>query len=315
MKVLVTGGAGFIGSHVTERLLEEGHSVTILDNFNDFYDPAIKRAHAALLGEKGAETIECDLRDRSGILAAVRASSPDCVIHLAARAGVRPSIEDPVLYEEVNCLGTAHLFEACRVEGIHRIVFASSSSVYGNNTSVPFNESDPVDHPISPYAATKKAGELLAHTYVHLHGFDITCLRFFTVYGPRQRPEMAIHKFIEQMLNEETVEQYGDGSSARDYTYIDDITDGILTSMERLQGFQVLNLGNSRPISLRALIDQLADTVGVVPDIHVLPQQPGDVNMTWADLSRAQEALGYAPRVELSEGLRRTVAWVRSKSD
>jgi UDP-glucuronate 4-epimerase len=315
MKILVTGGAGFIGSHISERLARADHSVAILDNFNDFYDPAIKRRHASMLADLGVEIIECDLRDREGLEAIMEATAFDRVVHLAARAGVRPSIEDPVLYEEVNCLGTAHLFEACRLSGNSNIVFASSSSVYGNNVKVPFAETDPVDHPISPYAATKKAGELLAHTYAHLHGFNITCLRFFTVYGPRQRPEMAIHKFIEQMLRGETIQQFGDGSSARDYTYVDDITDGILASMETLDGFQILNLGNSQPVALSELIERIANTLGVTPAVEILPHQPGDVTTTWADLTRAREALNYAPQIGLEEGLRRTVEWIRNKSD
>ena len=314
MRILVTGGAGFIGSHVSERLVKEGHSVTILDNFNDFYDPAIKRRHAAMLSELGVEIIECDLRDRQGMRDAITGPAFDRVIHLAARAGVRPSIEDPVLYEEVNCLGTAHLLEACREAGIHHIVFASSSSVYGNNVKVPFAESDPVDHPISPYAATKKAGELLAHSYAHLHGFNISCLRFFTVYGPRQRPEMAIHKFIARMLRGESIQQYGDGSSARDYTFIDDITEGIVAAMNALEGFQVLNLGNSRPIPLRELIAEIAQGLGVTPTIEHLPHQPGDVTLTWADLSRARETLGYDPQVGLEDGLRRTIEWMRDQA-
>ncbi len=311
--IVVTGAAGFIGSHLTEALLARGRRVVGLDSFDDFYDPALKRANLAGAARDPAfRLVEGDIRDPAALAAAFSRETIDGVFHLAARAGVRPSIRDPVLYSSVNVDGTTRLLEACRRHGVGRFVFGSSSSVYGDNPKVPFAESDPVDHPISPYAATKKAGEVLCHAYHHLFGIRVACLRFFTVYGPRQRPEMAIHKFARLLLAGEPIERYGDGSSARDYTYITDIVDGVLRAHERCDGYHVWNLGGSQTTTLAELTAKLARRLGVEPRVRSLPQQPGDVRRTWADVSRARAELGWEPRVGLDEGLDRFVAWVRA---
>lgn len=311
-RILVTGGAGFIGSHLVERLLGEGRRVVVLDNFDSFYDPSVKRANLeAASRHPSFRLVEGDIRDR-GVLDGILGAEPlDAVVHLAARAGVRPSIEDPELYASVNLDGTTRLLEACRRRGVPRFLFGSSSSVYGNNEKVPFSESDPVDHPVSPYAATKKAGELLAYTYHHLFGMDVTCLRFFTVYGPRQRPEMAIHKFARLLAQGREVEQYGDGSSARDYTYVSDILDGVVLALDRCRGYRVLNLGGSRTTALRELIAKIAAGLGVEPKVRILPPQPGDVERTWADVGAAKEALGWEPRTGIDRGLERFLEWFR----
>lgn len=310
--ILVTGGAGFIGSAVSDCLLQRGDSVRVLDNFNDFYDPAIKRANCARLSEhEGFTLIEGDLRDPESLKTAL-SGGVDAVIHLAAMAGVRPSLDNPELYVDVNLRGTAMLLDAMLAVGCRRCVFASSSSVYGANEKIPFSEEDPVDHPVSPYAATKKAGELLVHTYHHIHAMDITCLRFFTVYGPGQRPEMAIHKFTRMIEEGEAVPMFGDGSTRRDYTYIDDITDGVLKSLDQLAGYQIYNLGESETIELGDLIQEIGRALGKEPQIDRLPLQPGDVPATWADISRAKESLGYSPQVKVREGIMRFVEWYRS---
>jgi UDP-glucuronate 4-epimerase len=312
---LVTGGAGFIGSHLTERLLERGDRVVVLDNFDSFYDPSIKRANLARAAASPAlRLVEGDIRDEAALAAAFGGERIESVFHLAARAGVRPSIADPVLYTSVNLDGTTRLLEACRRHGVDRFVFGSSSSVYGNNPKVPFAEDDPVDHPISPYAATKKAGEVLCHAHHHLFGIAVASLRFFTVYGPRQRPEMAIHKFASQLAAGEPVEQYGDGSSARDYTFIADIVEGILRAHEHCRGYHVWNLGGSRTITLAELIAKIATRLGVSPRIRRLPAQPGDVERTWADVTRVQRDLGFVPRIAIDEGLDRFVEWFRERA-
>ncbi|MHC4991225.1 MAG: SDR family NAD(P)-dependent oxidoreductase [Planctomycetota bacterium] len=312
--VLVTGGAGFIGSHLAERLLADGRRVIVLDNLDTFYDPAVKRANIEQASEHpDYEFVEGDIRDSEALDALLSANPVEIVVHLAARAGVRPSIEDPVLYSSVNLDGTTRLLEAGRRHGVRRFLFGSSSSVYGNNEKVPFAESDPVDHPISPYAATKKAGELLCHTYHHLFGLPVACLRFFTVYGPRQRPEMAIHRFTRQLSRGDEIQQFGDGSSARDYTYVSDIVEGIVLAIERCVGFHIWNLGGSRTISLEALLGKLADLMALEPRIRVLPQQPGDVDRTWADIDRARRDLGWSPSVDIDEGLRRFLEWFESQ--
>jgi UDP-glucuronate 4-epimerase len=310
--VLVTGGAGFIGSHLTERLLADGRRVIALDNFDAFYDPAVKRRNLEPVRLHPAfRLVEGDIRD-ADLLEGVLSSEPiAAVIHLAARAGVRPSIADPVLYQSVNLDGTVKLLEACRRAGIRRFVFGSSSSVYGNNAKVPFAEDDPVDHPVSPYAATKKAGELLCHTYHHLFGMHIACLRFFTVYGPRQRPEMAIHKFARLLAEGRAVEQYGDGSTARDYTYIDDIVEGIVRALARSEGYRIFNLGGSKTTRLDELLHKIAIGLGVPLRVDVEPMQPGDVDRTWADISRAQAELGWSPRLDIDHGLAQFLAWFR----
>jgi UDP-glucuronate 4-epimerase len=314
--VLVTGGAGFIGSHLVERLLAEGRRVVVLDSFDGFYDPALKRRNLEEASASDAlRVVEGDIRDGELLDRLFESDPPGAVIHLAARAGVRPSIKDPALYTSVNLGGTTCLLEACRRHGVRRFVFGSSSSVYGNNPKVPFAESDPVDHPISPYAATKKAGEVLSHAHHHLFGISVVCLRFFTVYGPRQRPEMAIHKFSRLLSQGLEVEQYGDGGSARDYTFVDDIVDGILRALAQCDGYHVWNLGGSQTITLRDLLAKLAAALGVELKVRVLPQQPGDVDRTWADIDLAKRELDWSPRVGIEEGLARFTDWYRKHED
>jgi UDP-glucuronate 4-epimerase len=313
MRILVTGAAGFIGSNLTDRLLATGHEVLGLDNFNDFYDPGLK-ARNLKSAESHAkfELVRGDILDAPLLASIFARFRPERVVHLAAWAGVRPSIERPALYQKVNVEGTTNLLERCRLDGVKHFVFASSSSVYGDRETVPFRETDDVDQPISPYAATKKAGELLCYTWHHLFGLHTACLRFFTVYGPRQRPEMAIHQFIRRIDQGETVQMYGDGSTSRDYTYVDDIVDGIVAATERIQGYRIWNLGESKTITLRALIDRIGHHVGQTPRVDVRPLQPGDVTRTFADIDRARTELGYAPQVNIDEGLRRMVAWYRA---
>jgi UDP-glucuronate 4-epimerase len=316
--VLVTGGAGFIGSHLGHRLLGRGDRVTVLDNFNDFYDPARKRANVEGLrvraDEVGAapesfQLIEGDIRDEALVEELFARERFDGVVHLAARAGVRPSLKEPVLYEDVNCIGTLRLLEAARRHGPRVFVFGSSSSVYGINEKVPFSEEDRIDHPISPYATTKRTGELLCYNYHHLHGMAISCLRFFTVYGPAQRPEMAIHKFTDLLARGETIPLYGDGSSRRDYTFISDIIDGVVAALDAEHGFEILNLGGAETTALADLVKHLAEELAVTPRIEYLPDQPGDVPITYADVSKAERLLGYSPKVPIREGLKRFVAW------
>lgn len=309
---LVTGAAGFIGSHLVERLLARGVRVVGLDAFDTFYDPRLKERNVeAVLGHSGYRLVRGDIRDATALDAAFAGESHDVVVHLAARAGVRPSIEDPVLYASVNLDGTAKVLEAARRHGVKTFVFGSSSSVYGNNPKVPFSEDDPVDHPISPYAATKRAGELMAHTYHHLFGLDVACLRFFTVYGPRQRPDLAIRKFAQRIAAGETIPQFGDGSAARDYTYVDDIVDGIVAAAERVRGFRIWNLGGSSPVTLSAMIAAIGKGLGTDVRIELHPMQAGDVERTWADVSRAASDLEWSPRVGFDEGISRFLDWFR----
>ncbi len=314
---LVTGAAGFIGSAVTDQLLAEGRRVVGMDNFCDFYDRDVKEHNLAnARGLPGFDLVEADIRDRKAVLDAFGTYRPETVIHLAAMAGVRPSIEDPGLYTAVNLDGTVNLLDAAVETGSRRFLFASSSSVYGNNEKVPFAEEDPVDHPISPYAATKKAGELICHAYHHIHSLPIFCLRFFTVFGPRQRPDLAISKFLHLVSRGETIPMFGDGSSSRDYTFIEDIVDGVLRAMRScgdpaLPGYRVYNLGGSEPVSLKQMIDTIGQVVGREPRIDRRPMQPGDVDRTWADLSRSRSELGYEPHTSLLEGIKRQWAWMR----
>lgn len=312
MDVLLTGGAGFIGSHLGERLLALGHSVTCLDELNDFYDPDIKReniiaaqAHPAYRFVKGS-ILNADLLDDL-----FGTSAFDAVVHLAAWAGVRPSIQRPALYCEVNISGTLELLERCVRHRVPRMVFASSSSVYGGRTEVPFRETDAVSRPVSPYAMTKAAGELLAHTFHHLHGLDVFCLRYFTVYGPRQRPEMAIHSFLRNVLEGKPIRVFGDGSSSRDYTYVDDAVDATVRALERCKGFEILNVGGEHPIRLDDLVTLIGKTAGVTPKIEQAPDQPGDVPRTFADVTRARAVLGWSPQVGIEEGIARALAWSR----
>ena len=315
-KVLITGGAGFIGSHLCETLADGGDQITCIDNFDPFYDPLIKRANlSSLTGRENFRLVEGDIR-RLDVLRPLFEGDvcPDVVVHLAAKAGVRPSIEDPLAYQEVNVNGTANLLEMCRRHGVKKFVYASSSSVYGNNEKIPFGEDDPVDHPISPYAATKKAGELLCHTYHHLFGISIFCLRFFTVYGPRQRPEMAIHKFARLINDRQPLPVFGDGSTERDYTYIDDIIDGVTRAIDRCNGYRIFNLGESQTTSLRRLISLIEKSVGAEALIEFQPMQPGDVERTFADLERSRLDLGYNPSVPVERGIPLFVEWFRKNS-
>jgi len=311
MRVLVTGGAGFIGSHVCEHLLARGDELTVLDNFNSFYDPALKRENAAAL--RGARLVEGDIRDAELVARLFGEGRFDGVVHLAAMAGVRPSLLDPLLYTDVNIRGTQVILRELEKRPEVKLAFASSSSVYGSNERVPFREDDDIHRPISPYAATKRAGELLCFTHHHLYGTPISALRFFTVYGPRQRPEMAIHAFVRQCLARRPIPIFGDGTTRRDYTYISDIVDGTVRALDRAQGFEVYNLGESRTISLAELIAAVGQACGVEPILDRKPMQPGDVLVTFADVSKAREKLGYDPRTTLEEGLARFLAWYRAR--
>jgi UDP-glucuronate 4-epimerase len=317
-RVLVTGGAGFIGSPLCQRLLQEGHEVVCLDNFDAYYDPAIKRRNLeeirASEGANGFQLVEGDIRNKELLDDLFRKSSFGLIIHLAARAGVRPSIEQPLLYEEVNVAGTLNLLEACREFEVRNFIFGSSSSVYGKNRKVPFAEDDPLEAMISPYAVTKRAGELFCYTYHHLYGLNISCLRFFTVYGPRQRPEMAIHKFARLIRDGERIPLFGDGTSRRDYTYIDDIIAGIMGAIQNLRGYDIFNLGESQTIPLRELISLIEQALGKKAEVEELPEQPGDVPITYAEISKARRLLGYDPRVGIEEGVGRFVQWFRDKA-
>ena len=310
--VLVTGGAGFIGSHLVGALLDQGGEVVALDSFDDFYDPAVKRRNLdPYRGRPGFVLAEGDIRDErlvDGILASHRIET---VVHLAARAGVRPSIQQPALYSDVNVRGTAVLLEACRKHGVMKFIFGSSSSVYGSSARVPFSENDDVSVPLSPYAATKRAGELLCATYHALYRLNVFCLRFFTVYGPRQRPEMAIGRFIDFIDRGLPLPRFGDGTSRRDYTYISDIIDGVLRAIERARGHEIINLGGARATRLSDLIALIERNLGRRAIVQALPEQPGDMVATWADTAKAHRLLGYAPRVPLEEGVSRFVAWYR----
>jgi UDP-glucuronate 4-epimerase len=316
--ILVTGGAGFIGSHLVRRLLARGDRITVLDELNDYYDPRRKRANVApWLDRDDFRLVEGDIRDAAlvdKLFAGDGGRGFDAVVHLAARAGVRPSLEQPLLYEEVNCIGTLHLLEAARRHGPEVFIFGSSSSVYGINRKVPFAEDDPVDQPISPYATTKRTGELLCFNYHHLYGLKTACLRFFTVYGPAQRPEMAIHKFTERLARGDRLPMFGRGDSRRDYTYVDDIVDGIVAALDLAPGFEIFNLGGAETTSLSDLVAWLAEELAVEPRIEYLPEQPGDVPITYADVTKAARMLGYSPKVPIREGLRRFVAWYRSQT-
>ena len=311
MKATVTGAAGFIGSHLTERLLEDGWDIVGIDSFDTFYDPQTKRRNLAkALRHPQFSLVEADIRDKEAMDRAIT-SDVDAVVHLAARAGVRPSIEQPALYTDVNINGTVALLEIARQRNLKKFIFASSSSVYGNNKKVPFSEDDNVDFPISPYAATKKAGELICHTYHHLYGIGMTCLRFFTVYGPRQRPDLAIHKFARLIEDGQSIPIYGDGTMRRDFTYIDDIINGVVAAIDRCAGYEIYNLGESRPISVRDLVAEIEKALGKQAAKEYLPVQPGDVNQTYADVAKAQRDLGYDPSTHIAAGLVEFVRWLR----
>jgi len=310
MHFLVTGGAGFIGSHLCERLIRGSHDVVCLDNFNSYYDPELKRRNVrSLLNHPSYRLIEGDILDWELLEKIFKENKFDIVVHLAARAGVRPSIQDPRLYQKVNIEGTLNLLKSISQFSIPKFLFASSSSVYGNNTKIPFSEEDRVDFPISPYAATKKACELLSHTYFSLYGLSVTCLRFFTVYGPRQRPDMAIHKFARLITEGKEISIFGDGTSRRDYTYITDIIDGVEKAVEKCDGYNIYNLGESRTVELNYLVGLLEKAIGKKANIKYLPDQPGDVFITYADISKAKQELGYNPQISIEKGIQEFVEW------
>jgi UDP-glucuronate 4-epimerase len=312
LKVLVTGAAGFIGSHLCERLLSQGCKVTGIDNFDDFYDPQIKRRNIQNCTQNDSfQLIQADIRDTAAMETAI-GSSVDIIIHLAAKAGVRPSIAQPILYADVNVNGTTVLLEVARKHKVTKFIFGSSSSVYGNNKKVPFSEDDNIDFPISPYAATKKAGELICHTYHHLYSIDITCLRLFTVYGPRQRPDLAIHKFAALIENDKPIPIYGDGSMMRDFTYIDDVIDGIVAAMDRCKGYNIYNLGCSHPITVNDLVTEIEKALGKTAKREYVPAQPGDVQRTYADITKAAKELNYNPRMDIETGLANFTSWLRN---
>ena len=310
----ITGGAGFIGSHLVDRLLAEGGwRITVVDDFNDFYDPAIKRENVrARLSNPDFKLVEADIRDQAALGQAFRETAFDCIVHLAARAGVRPSLKEPRLYVETNINGTLNLLELARAHGVRQFVFGSSSSVYGLNAKVPFSEDDPTSNPISPYAATKAASELLCHAYAHLYDMRVVCLRFFTVYGARQRPDLAIHKFAKLISAGQPIPVFGDGTTRRDYTYVDDISAGVRAAIDYDQSnYEVINLGESRTVELRELISLLEQALDRPAEIDRQPLQPGDVSQTFADITKARTLLGYNPQTQIEEGIQKFVQWFR----
>lgn len=313
MNIIVTGGAGFIGSHLCGILLDEGHNVICIDNFNEFYDPSIKRNNISeFILDNKFDLKEGDILDKIFLEKVFTERVIDFVIHLAAMAGVRNSILKPEQYYNVNVNGTLNILEAMKQHNVKNLIFASSSSIYGNNKKVPFSESDSVDSPISPYAATKKAGELLCYTYHHLYNFNITCLRFFTVYGNRQRPDLAIYKFTKALFENKPIPFYGDGSTRRDYTHVSDIVHGILNAIKENTGYSIYNLGESQTISLNELLKLIEINTGQKAILDMLPMQAGDVNQTFADISKAKAELAYAPKVTIEEGIKDFVQWYRT---
>jgi UDP-glucuronate 4-epimerase len=315
--ILITGGAGFIGSHLVDRLLAEGGwRITVVDDFNDFYDPAIKRENiSGPLANPYFKLVEADLRNQEALAHVFSETNFDCIVHLAARAGVRPSLKEPRLYVETNINGTLNLLELARSNGVRQFVFGSSSSVYGLNSKVPFSEDDPIFNPISPYAATKAAGELLCHSYAHLYDMRIVCLRFFTVYGARQRPDLAIHKFARLISAGLPIPVFGDGTTRRDYTYIDDIIAGVRAAIDYDQSnYEVINLGESRTVELRELISLLEKALDRHAEIDRQPLQPGDVTQTFADIAKARRLLGYDPRTQIEPGIAKFVEWFQENN-
>jgi UDP-glucuronate 4-epimerase len=317
-RILVTGAAGFIGSHVAERLLQRGAAVVGVDNFDPFYPPHEKRRNLArAIANRRFRLVEADCADLDALDGRLGDAAFDVVVHLAAKAGVRPSIRDALGYARANVTGTAALLELARRRGIGRFVFGSSSSVYGNSRTIPFVETDPVERQISPYAATKRVGEIMCQPYHHLHGMTVMALRFFTVYGPRQRPDLAIRRFASRMMRGEEIPMYGDGTTERDYTWVDDIVDGTVAAIDWTETspgrFEIVNLGGSRTTPLRRLIHLIAEALEVEPRIQHLPMQPGDVHRTWADVTKAGRLLGYHPKVTVEDGIPRFVAWLRGR--
>jgi UDP-glucuronate 4-epimerase len=314
MRLLITGGAGFIGSHLADRRLGRGDRVVVVDDFNDYYDPELKRANVGgHLANPRYRLVEGDVRDAS-LWKRVFSEEPfDAIVHLAARAGVRPSLAQPVLYEEVNCVATLLLLEAAVAHGKPPFLFASSSSVYGINSKLPFSEEDPIEKPVSPYATTKRSGEFFCFNYHHLYDLPTVCLRFFTVYGPRQRPEMAIARFVRLIEDGQEIPFYGDGSSRRDYTYIDDIVDGLEAALERRFAFEIINLGGAHPVTLSELVSKIQKATGKTARRRHLPDQPGDVPVTYADTRKMERLLGLRAKISLDEGLRRYIEWTRRR--
>lgn len=314
---LITGGAGFIGSTLADELLKKGNKVLIIDNFCDFYNPNIKQKNVeSNLNNKNYRLYYGDIKNVKILDSIFCENNIDCVIHLAAMAGVRPSIDNPILYQEVNCVGTQNILEIMKKHSINKLVMASSSSVYGNCKKVPFKEDMTVDFAISPYAATKKANEVMTHVYHKLFAFDVVMLRFFTVYGPRQRPDLAINKFTKLMLNDEEIPMYGDGTSSRDYTFVDDIVDGIIKSINyacnNTNIYEIINLGNSTPISLLEMINIIGKSLNVKPKIKMMPMQLGDVERTYADISKAKDLLNYNPKVSFEDGIKKFTDWYKN---
>ncbi|HVT08896.1 MAG TPA: NAD-dependent epimerase/dehydratase family protein [Polyangia bacterium] len=317
MRVLVTGAAGFIGSHLCERLCARGDRVLGLDSFDPFYPREVKERNLTRLRADPRFTmVEGDLRDPAVLAAAFQRAEPEVVVHLAALAGVRPSLMDPARYADVNVTGTQRVVDAVRAAGARRLVFASSSSVYGLDSQPPFKESDPCLKPVSPYASTKRSGELLLFTAHHLYSLDVTCLRFFTVFGPRQRPDLAIHKFARRIAAGQPIELYGDGTTSRDYTFIDDILDGVVAAVDQPApepAFRIYNLGGSRPVPLAKLVELLGAALGTKPVVTYGVEQPGDMKRTLADLTLSQKELGYAPKISMEAGIARFVEWLKTQ--
>jgi UDP-glucuronate 4-epimerase len=313
MKLLITGGAGFIGSHLVEALAARGDSVSAIDNFNDFYDPAIKRSNVSNF-PSSLRLHEIDLCDPAAVAGALAQEKPDAIVHLAARAGVRPSVQSPELYLQTNIFGTFNLLEAARQNGVSRFIFASSSSVYGATRTLPFREDQPILQTLSPYASTKLAGEQLCSNYSYLYGLQVVCLRFFTVYGPRQRPDLSIHRFTHLIANGKPIEVYGDGSAARDFTYVDDIMQGLFGAIE-FQGspFEVFNLGESDTIDLLSMIGEIEKALGRKATIEFRPPVPGDMPRTFADITKARKLLNYQPTTSIQEGIPKFVHWYREQ--
>lgn len=313
--VLITGGAGFIGSHLVERLLADGFAVTVIDDFNDFYDPGLKRRNLSVAAsDPGFRLVEADILVPTSLANVFAEQKFDVIFHLAARAGVRPSLERPLLYQKVNVEGTYALLEMARTAGVKKFIFGSSSSVYGVRDGGPFREQDLLENPASPYAASKIAGEAICRVYAHLYDMQILCLRFFTVFGPRQRPDLAINKFARLIAARSPVPLFGDGDSARDYTYVDDIVELLVRAMRYDQSrFEIINAGGEEPLRLNELIKMIGDVLGIEPVVKPMPPQAGDVPMTWADMTKATQLLGYRPQVSKREGIRRFVEWMRAE--
>lgn len=314
---LVTGGAGFIGSSLTEKLLNEGNRVIAIDNFCDYYSPLLKEKNIKdFLDNPNYKLYRTDIRNSEDIKKIFSDNKIDVIVHLAAMAGVRPSIENPLLYQEVNGMGTQNILESAKLNNINSLVMASSSSVYGNCKEIPFRENMIVDFAISPYAATKKSNEVMAHVYHKLNNMNIIMLRFFTVYGPKQRPDLAINKFTRLMLEGKSIPMYGDGTTSRDYTYIDDIVDGIIKSCDYVENndnvYEIINLGSNNPISLKEMINTIGEVLNIKPNIEVLPMQPGDVDRTYADITKANKLLGYNPSITFKEGIEKFVEWYKN---